>query len=238
MSKIKVAMNPEQRQKYIDMLLELDGISHIKEDPAAAYCPISLTSTPNELKEAIKSRQKILMDEVLDASGITAYDPGSSPYSPDINLTSQPNEVYVIDSEKIVGARFFVGHNIFASTGQGIEAEKAKIYNRMTVILIDKNIRVSRMQPHRTIYLEYNNFQKDAKQFIPVFQMLQAYEPGMGFNGQLPVLLGFEKKGSSVVDLEEAVYREFPLLQYKYEGKTPILKLRSENPELFYENKI
>jgi hypothetical protein len=237
MDKIKVVMDPGQRQKYIDMLLELDGLSHIREDPNAAYCPISLTSTPDELKDAIKSRQKILMNDVLVVSGITAYDPGSAPYSPDTNLTSQPNEVYVVDSGKIVGARFFVGHNILPSTGQGIEAEKAKVYNRMVVMLIDKNMRVSRMQPHRAIYLEYGNFQEEAERFIPVFQMLQSYDPGMGFNGQLPVLLGFEKAGSGIVDLEETVYKEFPQLQYKYDGRTPILKLRSENPQLFYERR-
>jgi hypothetical protein len=50
MSKIKVVMDPKQRQEYIDMLLRLDGLSHIQEDPTAAYCPISLTSTPDELK--------------------------------------------------------------------------------------------------------------------------------------------------------------------------------------------
>jgi hypothetical protein len=237
MSKIKVVMDPEQRQKYINMLLELDGLSHIQEDPNAAYCPISLTSTPDELKDAIKSRQHILMNEVLGVAGINAYDPGSAPYSPDTNLTSQPNEVYVVDSGKIVGARFFVGHNILPSTGQGIEAEKAKVYNRMAVMLMDKNMRVSRMQPHRAIYLEYDSFQEKAEQFIPVFQMLQSYEPGMGFNGQLPVLLGFEKTGNGIVDLEETVYREFPQLQYKYDGHTPILKLRSENPQLFYEKR-
>lgn len=66
MDKIKVVMDPEQRQKYIDMLLELDGLSHIQEDPNAAYCSISLTSTPDELKDSIKLRQKILMDDVLD----------------------------------------------------------------------------------------------------------------------------------------------------------------------------
>jgi hypothetical protein len=237
MGKIKVTMDPQQRQKYIDMLLELDGLSHIKEDPSAAYCPISLTSTPEELKNSIKNRQKILMDEVLGASNITAYDPASAPYSPDTNLISQPNEVYVVDSSKIVGARFFVGHNILPSSGQGIEAEKAKIYNRISVILIDKNIRVSRMQPHRTIYLQYSNFEKQAEDFIPVFEMLKNYEPGIGFNGNLPVILGFNKNNGHIVDLEELIYNEFPSLQYRYNGETPILKLRSENPELFYEIK-
>ncbi len=93
------------------------------------------------------------------------------------------------------------------------------------------------MQPHRAIYLQYANFEKESNQFIPVFEMLQEYEPGMGLNGQLPILLGFKKTGNGFVDLEEKVYKEFPHLQYKYEGTVSIFKLRSENPELFYENK-
>lgn len=229
-------MDPEQRQKYIDNLLLLDGLSHIKEDSNAAYCPISLTSTPDRLKGSIGLRQKILMENVLHEAGVTAYDPSTAPYSPDTNLTSQPNEVYAVDSGKIVGARYFVGHNILPSTGQGIEIEKAKFFNRLIVILADKNIRVSRMQPHRSIYLQYSNFEDEAHLFVPVFNMLQKYDVGMGFNGNLPVLLGFEKQGKKIVDLEETVYKEFPDLQYQYDGRTPILKLRSVNPELFYEN--
>ena len=91
------------------------------------------------------------------------------------------------------------------------------------------------MQPHRFIYLQYINFNEQAADFIPVFEMLQEYEPGMGFNGDLAVLMGF-KGLQAPVDLEETVYREFPELQYNYNGTVPILKLRAENPELFYEN--
>ena len=234
MSVISVVMDPVQRKEYITNQLALDGLSHIDEDPNAAYCPISLTGTPKELKHVISSRQEILMNEVLAPAGITAYDPGSAPFSPDKNLTAQPNEIYAVDSGKIVGARFFVGHNLLPSSGQGIEAEKAKVYNRISVILMDNNVRVSRMQAHRAIYLQYDNFQEESSQFIPLFEMLQEYEPGMGFNGSLPVLLGF-KDGSDPVDLEETVYREFPGLQYEYNGETPAIKLKSENPELFYE---
>jgi hypothetical protein len=237
MGKIKVDIDASERGNYLNNLLRLDGLSHIREDHYSAYCPISLTSTPEELKPFVQKRQKILMEDVLGEAGIKAYDPGSAPFSPDKDLSSQPNEIYVVDSGKIVGSRFFVGHNILPSTGFGIEFEKAKIYNRVSVILADKSIRVSRMQPHRAIYLEYSNFEEQAKDFVPVFERLKEYEPGMGFNGKLPVLLGFHKKTWEVVDLEEMIYEEFPDLQYKFNGKTPIVKLRSENPELFYEHR-
>lgn len=88
MEKLKVVMDPEQRRAYVDMLLELDGLSHIDEDPMAAYCPISLTSTPDELKPFLKERQRVLMNGVLKVSGITAYDPGNAPFSPDRNLSA------------------------------------------------------------------------------------------------------------------------------------------------------
>ena len=218
--------------------MRLDGLSHVKENPTAAYCPISLTSTPDEIKPHVKKRQDILMNKILTPAGITAYDPSTAPYSPDTNLTSLPNEIYVVDSGKIAGARYFVGHNLIPSTGQGVESEKAKVFNRIAVILMDKNIRISRMQPHRAIYLQYSNFEKETKAFIPVFELLKEYEPGMGFNDSIPVLLGFKRNSSEIVDLEELIYNRFPHLQYTYDGKMPILKLRTENPHLFYENNV
>ena len=233
---ITVSLDPQQRKQYIDNLIKLDGLSHIEEDPEAVYCPISLTQTPKELKPHLFSRQKSLM-EVLEAAGLKAYDPSTAPYSPDIDPKHDPKKVYVVDSAKIVGARFFVGHNIIASTGYGVEAEKSKTYNRVSVILMDKSIRVSRMQPHRTIYLQYDNFENIKEDLIKIFKLLKEYEPGMGFNGNMPVLIGFEKSTGEIVDLEELVYTTFPHLKYKYDGEKPILKIRSENPEVFYENR-
>ncbi len=236
MNELCVVMDSQQRGEYIDRLLKLDGLSHIQEDVLAAYCPLSLTLTPEECKDVIKRRQEILMKEVLEVAGITAYDPGSSPFSPDKNLTAQPNEIYVTDSGKIVGSRFFVGHHLLASTGQGIEVEKAKTYNRIAVILMDKHIRISRMQPHRTIYLQYDNFEKEASSFVPVFELLKQYDPGMGFQGSLPVLVGFPKNGGEAVNLEELVYNEFPQLQYHFDGTVGIAEFQLKNPDIFYEN--
>lgn len=228
-------MDPEKREKYLRHILKLDNLSHIKEDENASYCPISLTLTPEELKEPINSRQNTLMNDVLKKAGITAYDPSSAPYSPDKNLKSSPSEVYLVDSSKIIGARFFVGHNILPSTGQGIELEKAKFYNRIVVMLMDKNIRVSRMQPNKAIYLQYDDFEEQANLFIPVFKLLKNYDPGIGLNNGIPVLLGFEKNSDKVVDLEETIYNEFQYLKYRYDGTKPVIKLKPENPEIFYE---
>lgn len=241
MSEIKVIMDQVQRIRHIKELLKQDGLSHVKEDPNAAYCFISLTCTPDELKPIIKERQSILMEDVLKPAGITAYDPGSAPFSPDLDLKTQPSEIYMTDSAKIVGARFFTGHDIIPSKGQGIEAEKAKTYNRVAVILMDRNIRISRMMPHRAVYLHYNNFKEQSKEFVEVFQMLKDYEPGMGFRIEnkieIPIPIGFEKSSGKVADLEQEVYKAFPNLKYDYDGTKHIAKLGIINPEIFYENR-
>ncbi len=237
MGKIKVLMDPVQREAHLKQLLKLDGLDNVEEDPFMAYCHISLTSTPQELKKHVKARQETLINKVLVPSGLKAYDPATAPYSPDVGATNEPTIVYKVDASKIAGARFFTGHNILPSTGQGVEAEMAKNYNRIAVVLIDKNIGVSSMQPPRMIYVEYENFEEQAKGFVPLFEMLQEFEPGMGLNNGFPVLLGFEKRGGKIVDLEELAYREFPELQYHYNPETPVIKLRAENPELFYETR-
>ena len=72
---LEVLIDPYNRQNYLDTLLTLEGLSHIKEDPLAAYCPISLTNTPDGLKPLLQRRQQTLMSEVLKPAGITAYDP-------------------------------------------------------------------------------------------------------------------------------------------------------------------
>lgn len=238
MSEITVTLNPEQRQEYVKNMLMQDGLSHIQEDTRAAYCPISLTQTPDAIKPFVLERQKILMEQVLQLAGITAYDPSTAPFSPDTNLDSLPQEIYAVDSGKIAGAQFFVGHNLTASTGMGIEIEKATKFNRIAVMLMDANIRVSRMQPHRIIYLQYKKFAEQAGEFVEVFKMLQQYKPGMGFDGNEPVLLGFEDGKADPVNLEKLIYDHFPNLKYQYDGKNPTVQLSATNPELFYEYSV
>lgn len=234
MPKLTVLLNPEQRALYLNELLRLDGLEHIKEDQKAAYLSLSLTQTPEALKPIVKKRQAQL-ERILKDSGIVSYDPATSPYNPDRGKSSSPDVIYNHDTEKILACRFFSGHLLLPSIGVGNECEKARIYNRISVMFIDKHIAISRMRPFRTIYLEYHRFEDHSTDVKKIFKLLQEFEPGMGFNGRIPVLLGFHKKTGDVVDLEELVYTKFPKLQYKYNGEVPIIKLRAENPELFYE---
>jgi hypothetical protein len=239
MSNLTVLLNPEQRKKHISRLLELDGFPEIEEDEKGVFCGTSLTRTPDELKDLLAERQKLLIAIVKEA-GLSAYDPQTAPYSPDLNLLSTPQEVYQVDSRGIVSRRFFVAHDILPSTGVGIEIEKAKFYNRICVVLRQKNIRISRMQPHHIIYLQYDNFAKQKDEFVSVFKYLMQFDPGVGTDDGIPVLLGFPKKGSEPFDsaqgkpvnLEKATYEKFPNLKYSYDGQISMLKLKVENLDL------
>ncbi len=231
---LTVLLNPQQRQEYINHLLELDGFPQIDEDENGVFCGTSLTQIPDELKDLLKQRQKELI-KVLNKAGLTAYDPQTAPYSPDVNLTSTPREVYRVDSQGIVSRRFFVAHDIIPSTGLGVEIEKAYIYNRICVILRQKNIRVSRMQPHRIIYLQYENFSLQADEFVEVFRFLNNFHPAVGLDNGDPVLLGFPKYGGDCLNLEKAVYEKFPELKYTYDGQVATIKLKAENVDLLNE---
>lgn len=235
MPKITIQVHAKDRQLYLQQLLEQDGLGQISEDTQAAYCPISLTQTPEQVKPYVLERQRLLIENVLAPVGITGYDPSTAPYSPDTNLKSLPQEVYLVDTSKLVGARYFVGHNLLPSTGFGVEVEKASRFNRVAVILFDRHIRVSRMQPHRVIYLQYKNFEKQVVEFVEVFKLLSQYDPGMGFVGKEAVLLGFHQQTGEIVNLEQLVYQRFPHLKYQYDGTAPTLNLTTVNPELFIE---
>ena len=229
---MKILLNPRQRQAYLRQLLEQDGMSSVVEDTSAAYCPISLTSTPAEMKQVVAQRQRLLVDEVLAQVGITGYDPNSAKYSPDKDLSHLPQEIYVHDSGKILSCRYFVGFNLIPSTGMGVETEKAVRFNRIAVMLHDVNVRVSRMQPHRVIYLQYHNFARQVEQFQEVFRLLQQYEPGMGLVGDEPVLLGFHRETDEAVNLEELVYSTLPDLQYQFDASKPTIALSATNADI------
>ncbi|MBI2579332.1 MAG: hypothetical protein HYW27_00340 [Candidatus Aenigmarchaeota archaeon] len=234
MGRIKVLMDPEQRERYVSELFSLEGWEGVTEDPNAAYCPISLTSTPQKIKPYLKMRQEMLKG-VLRRSGITPYDPSDSrAYSPDFNRDAEPDEVYDFDSRKVAEARYFTGHLILPTMGVGAEMEKARTLNKIVVALMDSDIRISRMLPSRVIYLQYENFTDQSDEFVPVFDMLREFDPGMGLDDRRPVLLGFERDSRRVVDLAEEVYREFPELKFIYDPETPLLELNCTDMKLMY----
>ncbi|MBT5397383.1 hypothetical protein HOL21_04175 [Candidatus Woesearchaeota archaeon] len=236
MRNLTVLLDPEQRIEHMTRVLALDCLSHVREEVGTAYCPISLTSVPQDQKPWLKERQQILM-KMLGSVGIAAYDPGSSKdYSPDLDLSSPPPEVYSFDAARVIAGEYFTGHRLLPSDGIGVESQIASRFGKKSVIIFDRNIRVTRMLPFRAIYLSCDNFADQADEFKPVFEMLEEFDVGMGLVGILPTLVGFPRDGGALVDLENAVYTEFPHLQFKYDGTVPIAKLRVENPEIFYES--
>ena len=227
------------REEQIREFIEGDGLGDINEDILASYCTTALTKTPNELKPFLQRRQDVLIERILEPAGISSFDPGKSPTSPDSNPHVRINDIYRKENKAAIASRrFFAGHNLIASTGYGVETEIARSYIRIPVIFMDKSIRVSTMQPDRIIYLQYDNdFAAKADEFVEVFKLLQQYEPagGLRANDNFPVLLGFHKKTQEKVDMEDLVYKTFPHLQYHYDGNAPIIKLKAMNPEVFYD---
>lgn len=230
---IVVEIGPESRPAFLEDMQRLDGLTGLTENPNSAYCALSLTSTPDELKPIQKSRQELLRDILKDA-GIESYDPGSSPFSPDMGLHIRPDEIYRVDKGRIVTSRFFATLDILPSTGVGVEIETARAYNRIAVVLHDRAIRTSRMQPNRIIHLQYFDLESQRDEISMVFKELKQFEPGMGLDNGVPALLGFRKK--MVVNLEKFIYDAFPDLKYVFDGNAPIVSLKARNPGIFVEN--
>ena len=207
----------------------MDGLEGLKEDPNAAYCALSLTNTPEIAKAFVRERQD-RVKELLEAAGITSYDPGTAPLSPDLNLTAGPAEIYITDLSRVAGARFFTAFDTFPSTGVGVEIEAARRYNRIPVIFHDSKIRTSRMQPDCAIHLNIIDLDEQSERIIALFKLLKQYEPGRGLIDNIPALLGF--KDGETVHLTDLVAKEFPELVYQFDGTKPALLFGMNNHEV------
>jgi hypothetical protein len=227
--KPEIFLSPESRTKYILQLLKMDGLSGLQEDPLAAYCAVSLTNTPKIAKAFVAARQETLK-YILTAAGISSYDPGTAPGSPDLGLTIGPDEIYKTDISRVASARFFTVFDTFPSTGVGVEIEAARRYNRIPVIFHDEAIRTSRMQPDCTIHLNIADLQKQTDRVVEMFKLLKEYEPGRGLYDNRPVLLGF--KNLEVVVLTHLISAEFPDLVYTFDGTKPALLFGLENHDV------
>lgn len=226
---IQIEIGPLTRPAYLNKLLFSDGLTGIREDRHAAYCAIPLTSAPEKLQPDMVKRQNNLLGILKDA-GITGYDPKTAPFSPDAGLKFTPEEVSRVDTGKLAGARFFTLLDLLPSTGVGIEERVAYDYNRIAVILHDKNIRTTRMQTNRSIHLSYDNLEEQREDLIAVFRLLQNFTPGTGFENGKPVLLGF--CGNKAYNLEKLIYQIFPDLKYEYKPDIPAIKLLAANPKI------
>ncbi len=222
---------PYTRDEYVERILTLENLGHVVENPDAAYCAIPLTNTPQELKSNLKRRQE-LIKEALRRAGITGYDPEDAPLSPDRDLSAAPDRVYREDTAKIAGAKFFTALKGIPSEGVGVEMQRATQLNKIALAFHDVGIRTSRMMPSRMINLGYRDLEGQLDQVTAIFKMVSCYAPGMGFDGDVPVLLGFGARGG-VVNLEKLVYRNFPELAFQFDREAPAAIMQVANPHIF-----
>jgi hypothetical protein len=213
----KILLNPEQRQNHIKGVLELDGLSHIEENPKACYCAVPLTGVPESERLVISHDHDIIKESIVKA-GISIYDPKDSKMNPWVGIHDKPEKVYTSDTIQVATPRFFEFTNIGASTGAGIEQEKARRYIRIPVILTKKGRYVSRMSTGMSeiILLEYDDIDKQANLITKVFKELLKFEPGVGIckkHGN--VLIGFNNKGG-IVCLKGLIESSFPELKYNF----------------------
>lgn len=225
----EILIGPDNRNVYLTHQIAMDGLAGVVEDPTAAYCAVSLTNTPSSAKSFVTERQTILK-EILEAVKITPYDPATAPLSPDLNLTTGPEEVYRTDLSRVAGARFFTAFDTFPSTGVGVEIEAARRYNRIPVILHDHTIRTSRMQPDCAIHVSVKDIKVQKERLQQLFAFLREFTPGRGIDNQHPLLLGF--KDGKGINLTKAAAKEFPDLVYMYDGTKPPLTFSVDNFEV------
>lgn len=134
-------------------------------------------------------------------------------------------------------ARSIIGHDILPSSGFGAEILLASLMGKTVFSLHDARLRTSRMQIHRVIRLQYNNFEEERDIFKEIFAMAFEYEPGIGLNNQnKPILLGFKNGRGNPINLEQEIYDAFPNQRYVYNPNSPIVALTPTNSGRFYES--
>ncbi len=246
--KLKILMTPEERLKHINTILEIDGLApEIIDDPSVGYGIIALSGLGNDLspaneniKACLQNRQDIL-HAAMKKANIELYDPATAPYSLDANPSAQPDEIFAVDSLRIAMARYITFIDVIATTGSGIELEKARGMGKFIVIFHDPNIRTSRMQPNRTIHLSADNFEALEETLTELFKFLNEFEPAIGVeieddHTEMPVAIGRNIKTGKFVNLEKEITQRWPELTHQYDGSINVLEMSCQNTDIFFEN--
>ena len=228
-SEIKVLQSPQDRIRLQIYKSTEQGLSTGKEMANAAYCPISLTQTPENLRELVASQQKTLL-KILESAGIQAYDPLTAPFSPDQNIDYSPEEIYKQDLTRIHMARFLVGIHSNASTGFGVEWQAAVDLYKVPIILVPQGLRISRMQPQPSIILTFSNLETQADTFKDIFEICQTFQIGKGLQNNKPIILGIQ--GRNHYNLAEVIYTAYPELKYEHDPQKPTLITQALNPDI------
>lgn len=229
MDKVIRVFDDWERQENQARILRHYGIEPIKEQENYAYCPLPLTGAPQELKPELTRRQEILK-EILQEAGIESYDPNTAPLSPEKNLTGTPEEVYNTDAKKVALGRMLVGNLMIPSTGTGVEWELASEMGKLPIMLVDRKVRISRMQGPRTITLAYDDLEEQKEEFIEVFKLIRQCPHRIGLDGNKPCFFYEDEKGN-YLRLDYLIFSRFPHLKYQFDGTVPIIKTMVLDPE-------
>lgn len=213
----EITLNPELRERHIAHLLKIEGLEEIKEDINACYCAVPLTVVNEKERETITKEHDIIK-QCIQSAGIKIFDPKDALGNPWSGIKHRPEEIYDVDTIEVVTPRFFEFTNVAASTGAGIEQQKAIMYNKIAVIIVKSGVFTSRMSTgaRRTILIEYKNIDESREDIKSVFQTLKQFNPGAGIcsiHGN--TLLGF--RNSEVVCLKGLIKEQFPQLTYNFD---------------------
>lgn len=231
---IELVMPLAELSTHIDRLKYRDGLEIVQEDPRGAYCALSLTGTPALIREPVVEKRQELLKGALRSAGIDTYDPKDAPYSPFAGLAFDHKKIFGEDSTRVVAARFLTGLPILPSTGFGEEIEMARNYNKFIVLFMDKNIRISRMLPPQGLYFQYDKLENRLDEITEIFHYLQRFTPVFARKNGVAIPAGMDEIGR-IHDLGELLYSTFPHMEWKYDGKKPIVDMSVINPGIFYE---
>lgn len=238
----QILYTPEDRKALQARKLEKDGMQYVREDPDIGYGIMPLTglgtniSAINEqIKSYIHERQRLLQNAMAHA-GIDLYDPASAPYSPDIDLSAGPQQVYQTDSLRVAMARHVTFLDLLPTTGGGEELEKARDSGKFVHIIHDPGIRTSRMQPHGVLHLAIDDMAERQHELTAIFAFVHQFEPCIGLQDGVPAMMGWHSATNSYVNLEREVARYWPDLIYRYNAEVPIIQVSVLNPEIFDKN--
>jgi hypothetical protein len=244
MSRIKdtqpqIHYTPEDRKTLQAYKLVKDGLQEVDEDPHIGYGIVPLTglgtniSAVNErVKNYIQERQHMLQ-YAMKKAGITLYDPASAPYSPDLDLSAGPEEVYQTDSLRIAKARHVTFLDMLPTTGGGEELEKARDSGKFVYIIHDPAVRTSRMQPRGTLHLAIDDMVAKQDALIGLFAFVHQFEPCIGLQDGAPAMIGRHSETGEYANLEREVAHHCPDLIFSYNPNAPIVQMSVLNPEIF-----
>jgi hypothetical protein len=172
----------------------------------------------------------------MAANGIDLFDPITTPFAPDGDLSASPARVYQTYIQRIAQARHITFIDLIPSTGCGVEITKAYDWGKFLYIIHDPQIRTTRMQPLRTFHLAFTDLVAERAILAEIIGFVNQHHPCLGLRGSTPVMLGIHRQTGALVDLEEEVRNRWPDHWYDWDRlgmkDRPKLEMVCQNPKI------